>query len=351
MAKSTLTLDDPVTGCKEQVVDKDMDIMVALANAHTDSHTADTDRHQGSVVSIQIVRRKVTQGRSVDLRKSTQVLWRLYGTNTDLSEARRSLRSTQCRNEGLSTQILHMNPNVVDKLDFEQLRLLGRLTVVPADTRNRLWEDGELAQSPSAEGGSEAATYKPGRGRAKKCSRQIKELLNPADHTRDSMTNMDNVESAGNMATPREMVGWSMLEERLSEDTITSTENKKLARKGHVGKTTVVKTGHREQQSASPAGEAKLQASKFGRDVVQASQNRKGSRQRHQQKLDRGSVLQRCDTRKLTAGLAGPDTEREEGEPAPSTSNARSSPCQCPRGSEAQKRLKNDRIVQEKLTQ
>ena len=45
MAKSTLTLDDPVTGCKEQVADKDMDIMVALANAHTDSHTADTGRH------------------------------------------------------------------------------------------------------------------------------------------------------------------------------------------------------------------------------------------------------------------------------------------------------------------
>ena len=157
----------------------------------------------------------------MDSGKSTQVLWKLYETNTDLSEARRSLRSTQCRNEGLSTQILHMNPKVVDKLEFKQLRLVGRLTVVPADTRNRLWEDGELAQAPSAEGGSEATAYKLGRGCAKKCGRQIKKPLNPADHTRDSMTNVDNVE---NMATPREMVGWSMLKERLSEDAITFIE-------------------------------------------------------------------------------------------------------------------------------
>ena len=41
----TLTLDCRVTGCKEQVGDKDMDIAVALANAHTGTHIADTGRH------------------------------------------------------------------------------------------------------------------------------------------------------------------------------------------------------------------------------------------------------------------------------------------------------------------
>ena len=45
VAKSTLTLDDPVTGCKEQAVNKDKDFMGARANAYTDAHTADTGRH------------------------------------------------------------------------------------------------------------------------------------------------------------------------------------------------------------------------------------------------------------------------------------------------------------------
>ncbi len=250
MAKSTLTLDDPVTGCKEQVVDKDRDIMVALANAHTDSHTADTDRHQGSVVSIQIVRRKVTQGRSVDLRKSTQVLWRLYGSNTDLSEARHSLRLTQCCNEGLSIQILQANPNVVGKAEPEQLRLRRRLIVVPARTRNGLREGGELTQTPLAKmTGSKASTHKPGRRRAKKCCVQAKELTNPANHTRT------NMESVGNMVTPRETRVRSAPKESLTKDAITFAEHKELAREAHGGKTVVVKAAYIEQQSASPAGE------------------------------------------------------------------------------------------------
>ena len=90
----------------------------------------------------------------MDLWKSTQVLWKLYGISTDLSEARRSLRSTQCCNEGLLIQILQVNPNVVDKSELEQLRLIRRLTAVPAETRNGLREGGELAQTPLAKGGA-----------------------------------------------------------------------------------------------------------------------------------------------------------------------------------------------------
>ena len=40
-----LTLDCLVADCKEQVVDIDVDIAVALLNAHISTHTADTGRH------------------------------------------------------------------------------------------------------------------------------------------------------------------------------------------------------------------------------------------------------------------------------------------------------------------
>ena len=131
----------------------------------------------------------------MDLWKSTQVLWRLYGTHTDLSEARYSLQSMQRYIEGLSIQILQVNPNTEGKAELEQLGLIGRLTVVPAETRSGLREGGELAQSPLAKGGSKASTHKPGIWCVKKCYRQAKELANLANHNRTNVANVDNAEN------------------------------------------------------------------------------------------------------------------------------------------------------------
>ena len=84
----------------------------------------------------------------MDSWKSAQVLWTLYGINTDLSEARHSLRSTQHCNRELLIQILQVNPNVVDMAELEQWKVVGRLIVVPAGTRNGLGEVSELPRHP-----------------------------------------------------------------------------------------------------------------------------------------------------------------------------------------------------------
>ena len=148
--KSTLSLDCLVAGCKEQVADIDMDIAVALFNAHLSTHTTDTSRHQGgdSGKSVKWVRPRVTQGTSMDSWQSFQVLWSLYKSYTDVSEAERSLQLMQCCNKELLVQILQADPNIVYKSELEQLRLLRKLAVVQAKTPNRPWEGGELVQTP-----------------------------------------------------------------------------------------------------------------------------------------------------------------------------------------------------------
>ena len=135
-------------------MDVDVDIAVALWNAHISTHIAGTYRRQGSnsSKSVKLVRPRVTQGMSMDSWKSFQVLWKLYKTRTDLSEAERSLQLMQCCIEKLLIQILQVDPRVLNKQELEQLKLIGRLAVVPAEALNGPWEDGELVQMPFIEG-------------------------------------------------------------------------------------------------------------------------------------------------------------------------------------------------------
>ena len=113
--ESTLSLDCLVAGCKEQVADTDMDIAVTLFNAHTSSYTSDTSRHQGgdSGRSVKWVRPRITQGTSMDSWQSFQVLWSLYKSCTDVSEAERNLQLLQCCNKELLIQILQADPKIV----------------------------------------------------------------------------------------------------------------------------------------------------------------------------------------------------------------------------------------------
>ena len=196
----------------------------------------------------------------MDSWKSTQVLWKLYGTNTDLSEAERSLQLMQRCNEELLIQILQVDPNVVDKSELEQLRLIRSLAVVPAETLNRPWEGGELAQTPLAKGRGKAAACKPGVRYVKKCCREAKEFMNLANHTLTNVANVENVgngESVGNVETPRDVLGWS-INEGLQKDAVIFIEHKELTRENSVSETVFVKVGHWEQQVVSPAVEAKL---------------------------------------------------------------------------------------------
>ena len=117
----------------------DVDIAVTLFNAHISTHTADTGRHQGSDSSrsVQLVRPRVTQGMSMESWKSFQVLWRLYKTNTDLSEAESSLQLMYCCSEELREQLFRADPNVTAKQESEQLESIRKLAVVPSAIRAR----------------------------------------------------------------------------------------------------------------------------------------------------------------------------------------------------------------------
>ena len=272
----------------------------------------------------------------MDSWKSAQVLWTLYGINTDLSEARHSLRSTQHCNRELLIQILQVNPNVVDKAELEQWKVVGRLIVVPAGTRNGLWEDDELAQTPLVKGGSKAVACKPGTWCAKRGCRQAKELMILTNYTRT------DVDSVGNVVTTSKVMSRRMLRGSLRGDATTFRELKELSREARVDEIALVEAGHTKQQSVSPAGETKLRVVKCGRDLAQFSQtSRERSGQRHERKLVKngwGSTQQRCGTKEPKARPDEADTGWAEEEPAPPTSSIRSSPCQRPKVNEAGKR-------------
>ena len=75
-----LTLGCLVMGCEEQMVSKDKDVVIAMFNAHTSTHTADAGRNQDSdmINSEKVARPNVTKGMLMDSWSSFQVLWKLY---------------------------------------------------------------------------------------------------------------------------------------------------------------------------------------------------------------------------------------------------------------------------------
>ena len=118
--RSTPLLDCLVVGCKEQVEDIDMDIAIALLNAHTSTHAAAT-QGSGPGRNVEWVRPRVTQGMSTDSWQSFKALWKLYKVYTDLSEAESSLQLMQCCSKELLVQILQEDPKIVNKPEIEQL--------------------------------------------------------------------------------------------------------------------------------------------------------------------------------------------------------------------------------------
>ena len=79
----TLTLNCGVTDCKEQVVDTDKKVAIVTFKAHTIDTSyqgSDTDK------SASMARPRVTQGMSTESWRSFLALWRLYKTDTEVSE-------------------------------------------------------------------------------------------------------------------------------------------------------------------------------------------------------------------------------------------------------------------------
>ena len=143
------TLKCPFANCEEQVVNTDKGVATALFNTHTSAHTVDTGRVQGNgpKKSEELSRPKVTQGMLVEAWSPPQVLWKLYKKQADLSEAECSPQLIYCCDEELREQLRRADPNVVIKLEMEQLQLIRKLAGVPivmgvrlAETLNRSQE-------------------------------------------------------------------------------------------------------------------------------------------------------------------------------------------------------------------
>ena len=111
----------------------DEDVAIALFNAHTSTHTADTGHNQGSGTNKnkKLARPRITQGMSMESWRSYQVLWKLYKEVADLSEAECGPQLIHCCNEELIVQLLRADPNIVAKPEIEQLDSIRKLAVIP----------------------------------------------------------------------------------------------------------------------------------------------------------------------------------------------------------------------------
>ena len=114
------TLKCPFANCEEQVVNTNKG--VAVLNAHTSTHTADTSRVQGNgqKKSEKLPRPKVTQRMLAELRNPLQILWKLYKKHADLSEAECGSQSVHCWEEERREQPLCTDPNIAVKLETKQ---------------------------------------------------------------------------------------------------------------------------------------------------------------------------------------------------------------------------------------
>ena len=125
------TLDCLVTYSKEQVMHVHKDVAIALSNTHINAHTVGGNHSiGGGKKRKKLTELKSKKGTSIDSWKSLQVLWSLYKTYTDVSEAERSLQLSQGGNKKLLVQILQANPNVTNKSELEQLTLSGDRLVI-----------------------------------------------------------------------------------------------------------------------------------------------------------------------------------------------------------------------------
>ena len=273
-----LALDCLVIGCREQVVDTDEKVSVALLRAHISTHTVDTGCNQlGELSELseigKLARPKVTQGMSMDSWRSFQVLWRLYKDVADLSEAECGLQLIFCCNEELIVQLLSVDPNVLAKPEIEQLDSIRRLAIAPDAMGVRR---SKVLSVPQEVGERPRVLYKKEQGKkaacepkcAKKRCREKEEsdgltdmtikyvlvnglaeaetrsevldrnllednslaetvaFIEQKETTRDALKGGDEDESVNPVETPRDVLGWDLLDESFWADAVTPTEQK-----------------------------------------------------------------------------------------------------------------------------
>ena len=127
-----LTLPCLVMGCKKRAIDTDEDVVVALYNAHSYTHTVDAGRDQGSSQrkNGKLDRPRITQGASIESWDSFKILWRLYKQAADLSETEYSLQLMYCCSKELREQLFRTDPRITARPEEEQIKSIGKLAVV-----------------------------------------------------------------------------------------------------------------------------------------------------------------------------------------------------------------------------
>ena len=101
-------------------MDNDKVVAIALLKGHRLTHTV-TDS------SATVARPRITQGMSVKSWRSFLVMWRLYKTDTDVSEAECGLQLIQCCEEKLRAQLFRADSGIFSKSEIEQLETIRKL--------------------------------------------------------------------------------------------------------------------------------------------------------------------------------------------------------------------------------
>ena len=390
----------------KQVVHTDEDVAIALFNAHIRSHTADAGRNNGSdrEKRKKLTELKITQGMSMDSWNSFQVLWKLYKDDADLSEADRSLQLIYCCSEELKRQLFRADPKITAKPEIKQLKSIRKLAVVPDAMGVRHYKmlniSQEVGERPRVllekEQGEEATCELKC---AEKCCREEEESVEFTDVTvkyalvnglaaaeirsevldrnlleensqAETIAFVEQKETArhalkgggekesvnfakhvmDNVETPRDVLGWDLLNESSRADAVTFIEQREMDRDACRGKATIVKTGYREQQTTvSSAVEAKLHVEiKCRSCIARVSQNVRGQLgQLSEHRLCKKcwkSTLQRRDTEEPGAKADKEDTVQAEGESSLATSNTWSPSCQSTGATEVRNRARNCNI-------
>ncbi len=275
-----VTLRCPVANCGRQVVNRDMDLLVATYRAHISTHTADTnqDRSNGPSKGEKISRPRITRGMSVEAWNSFQVRWGLYKTGTRLSESEYSLQLLYCCDKELLEQLLQADPGIADKPEVDQLESIRKLAVVPvalgvrrAGLLNMTQKADELSRSFLAKVQGKAATC----GFTTKCTEECCSGEGKSTDFTNTIVKYVLVNGLVDTEIRREVLGWKRLDESSLMDTVAFIEQKEMARDAIKGEAVAMKTGYRKQQAiASPAVEVRPRKRiKCGRCETQINQH------------------------------------------------------------------------------
>ena len=250
----------PVANCGRQVVNRDMDLAVAIYRAHISTHETDTNQDRSNGKGEKISRPRITRGMLIEAWNSFQVRWGLYKTGTSLPESERSLQLMYCCDKELLEQLLQADPNIADKPEVDQLDSIRKLAVIPvsrgirrAGLLNMTQKADELSRTFLANVQGKAATCEfTTRCTEECCSEEGKS----ADFT-NTIVKYVLVNGLADAEIRREVLGWKLLDESSLTDTVAFIEQKEMARNAVKGEAVAAKTGHRKHQAAaSPTKEA-----------------------------------------------------------------------------------------------